>query len=479
MALTIQSARNIIMGLPGKWIKALVVGLKKSEKSQSSEKDENVVIYASNLALTKNFLDADLVLDIADSLIAKTRTGKFRHRKKLSVDFDADKLQDEFIPNAAPPLLHGNIHSFAEAASSPSSPCLGQDAAQVQPNMREDWAATRIQTAFRGFLARRALRALKGLVRLQALVRGHAVRKQAAITLHCMQALVRVQARVRARRVRLALEGQTEEPKHHQQFEHEARVREIEEGWCDGVGSVEEIQAKLLKRQEAAAKRERAMAYALAHQWQAGSKLQSAPAGFEPDKNNWGWNWLERWMAVRPWENRFLDVNLKDGVKIQENRSGEVNNNGTKTFVKSAGKKPISPNLLRKLSNHQMGRSLAEGCSSSPLNESPSVEEATATLLTKAKSKPPPEDLVVVAGSRTGMALRSHSNPKERSILSDKQVKKRLSLPNKGQVLGAQPSRQLSKTAVKRSPIGQKLVKDKSNGNDLDPTPSVFPTVNL
>lgn len=80
------------------------------------------------------------------------RTGKFRHRKKLSVDFDADKLQDEFIPNAAPPLLHGNIHSFAEAASSPSSPCLGQDAAQVQPNMREDWAATRIQTAFRGFL---------------------------------------------------------------------------------------------------------------------------------------------------------------------------------------------------------------------------------------------------------------------------------------------------------------------------------------
>lgn len=32
------------------------------------------------------------------------------------------------------------------------------------------------------------------------------------------------------------------------------------------MGSVEEIQSKLLKRQEAAAKRERAMAYALAHQ---------------------------------------------------------------------------------------------------------------------------------------------------------------------------------------------------------------------
>ncbi|OMO83445.1 hypothetical protein COLO4_22507 [Corchorus olitorius] len=49
--------------------------------------------------------------------------------------------------------------------------------------------------------ARRASRALRSLVKLQAVGRGVYIRKQAQIALQCMHALVRLQVRVRARQL--------------------------------------------------------------------------------------------------------------------------------------------------------------------------------------------------------------------------------------------------------------------------------------
>lgn len=69
---------------------------------------------------------------------------------------------------------------------------------------RQEQAATKAQASFRGYLARRAFRALKGIIRLQALIRGHLVRRQAVATLHSMHAIVKFQALARGRRVRLS-----------------------------------------------------------------------------------------------------------------------------------------------------------------------------------------------------------------------------------------------------------------------------------
>lgn len=64
--------------------------------------------------------------------------------------------------------------------------------------------------------ARKALRALKGLVKIQALVRGFLVRKQAAATLQGMQALIRAQASVRAEKMRRLINNDDNFPPHYQ-----------------------------------------------------------------------------------------------------------------------------------------------------------------------------------------------------------------------------------------------------------------------
>uniref|UniRef100_A0A0A9CGE1 DUF4005 domain-containing protein n=1 Tax=Arundo donax TaxID=35708 RepID=A0A0A9CGE1_ARUDO len=131
---------------------------------------------------------------------------------------------------------------------------------------REELAAIKIQTAFRGYLARRALRALRGLVRLKSLVDGNAVKRQTAHTLHCTQTMTRVQTQIYSRRVKMEEEKRALQRQLQLKQQRELEKMQIDEGWDHSHQSKEQIEASLMMKQEAALRRERALAYAFSHQ---------------------------------------------------------------------------------------------------------------------------------------------------------------------------------------------------------------------
>ncbi|KAK3145859.1 hypothetical protein QOZ80_3BG0258440 [Eleusine coracana subsp. coracana] len=206
------------------------------------------------------------------------------------------------------------------------------------------------------------------------------------------------------------------------------------------MGSVEDIQAKLFKRQEAAAKRERAMAYALTHQWQASSRQQRSITAFEPDKSSWGWNWLERWMAVRPWESRFLVTCATDGIAMGS-EARHADRNATKT--------PYRTPVKRHNSNPHSNAVNQKVCPSYSEGDGSSLNWSSGPVSAKSRLKLLPREGPDEAQSRpSGLGVRSSSNPKERPVHLDCSINKRLSLPAGGVEAG---KRLTKKTAVNRS----------------------------
>ncbi|XAR70105.1 hypothetical protein NMG60_11026860 [Bertholletia excelsa] len=202
---------------------------------------------------------------------------------------------------------------------------------RLSSSVREHSAAIIIQTAFRGYLARRALRALKGIVKLQALVRGQNVRKQATMTLKCMQALLRVQARVRDQRARLSQEGSRKSmfaettniwdsrflrDVHERISIHSRAGSCLADDWDEYPCTLEQLDAILQSRKEASLKREKTLAHAFYQQiWDSGR----IPSTGDETEQEGRLNWFDRWMATKQWENsNRTSTDRREAVKVLE-----------------------------------------------------------------------------------------------------------------------------------------------------------------
>ncbi|GJZ84078.1 putative IQ-domain containing protein [Tanacetum coccineum] len=165
---------------------------------------------------------------------------------------------------------------------------------------KEEIGAIRIQTAYRGYLARKDYRPLRARRRLTLLIRGQAAKRQTASALIRMQTMARVQSQVRSRGIRMAEVNEALQRKLRQRREEEVFKRS---GFDLTPKSKEQVETRLRNKKEAAVRREKALAYAHCRQqtWR-NSLLSPNPTTTDSNYPDWGWNWSEQWNAIRPWE---------------------------------------------------------------------------------------------------------------------------------------------------------------------------------
>ncbi|KAK1319370.1 Protein IQ-DOMAIN 14 [Acorus calamus] len=154
----------------------------------------------------------------------------------------------------------------------------GRTTKYATPVIRDlfEFAATRIQAVYRGYMARKNYRAHKGLVKLQRLVRSQGVKDQTSNALRFTTMLVRIQSQIQSMRLQ-KVEMQSMERR------RMPRTRETKAGF--GKFSVtqpmyngflfeqyerdlqqEEWDDSVKRKMEGVIKRERAMAFAYSHQ---------------------------------------------------------------------------------------------------------------------------------------------------------------------------------------------------------------------
>ncbi|KAK8530855.1 hypothetical protein V6N12_013355 [Hibiscus sabdariffa] len=188
-ALHLRFPRDLrVMGKsPGKWIKSVLFGKKSSKSSHPKAKEvtnERQVLVEARVSET----------DLATAPPFSSQLNPCATER--------DERELELENKEAAYISHDDGISLPISEDIDSQNFTLQDSPCDPERIKQEQAATLVQASFRGYLARRAFWALKGIIRLQALIRGHLVRRQAIATLCCMMGIIKLQARVRGLMVR-------------------------------------------------------------------------------------------------------------------------------------------------------------------------------------------------------------------------------------------------------------------------------------
>ncbi|KAJ9554863.1 hypothetical protein OSB04_009477 [Centaurea solstitialis] len=285
------------MGRNGRWFSSIKKTLSPSSKEKKSQKPEKKGLAEENPSIPET------------SVVENVGGSYDSHPFPQPEEVKPVEVEDE------PPKSASSVSVATGAAGSST----------LTANMAEE-AAIRIQTAFRGYLARRVLWDLRGLVRLKTVVEGPSVKRQTANTLKYTQNASHVQSQINSRRVRMSEENQALQRQLLLKRAKELANLQNGDDWNDSVQSKEQMEAKLLSKYEAMMRRERAMAYSFSHQqpW----KKSAGPPNLlfmDPTNPQWGWSWSERNMAARPREARAEKdpgndhASIKTGITITRN----------------------------------------------------------------------------------------------------------------------------------------------------------------